>query len=53
MIKQHPNITIKQLSEGMALSEKTIKNKLALLKKEGLIVRVGSKTLGYWKIIGE
>ena len=26
MIKQHPNITIKRLSEGMALSEKTIKN---------------------------
>ena len=53
MIKQHPNITIKRLSEGMALSEKTIKNRLALLKKEGLIVRVGSKTSGYWKIVGE
>ena len=53
MIKQHPNITIKLLNEGMALSEKTIKNRLALLKKEGLIVRVGSKTSGYWKIVGE
>ena len=53
IIKQHPNITIKLLSEGMALSEKTIKNRLALLKKEGIIVRVGSKTSGYCKIVGE
>ena len=53
MIKQNPDITIKQLSEDLVLSEKTIKNRLALLKKAGLIVRVGSKTSGYWKVVGE
>ena len=34
-------------------SEKTIKNRLALLKKDGFIVRVGSKTSGYWEVIGK
>ena len=51
LIMQNPSITIKQLSEDLALSEKTIKNRLALLKKEGFIVRVGSKTSGYWEVI--
>ena len=50
---QNPSITIKQLSEDLALSEKTIKNRLAQLKKEGFIVRVGSKTSGYWEVIGK
>ena len=53
LIMQNPSITIKQLSEDLALSEKTIKNRLALLKKEGFIVRVGSKTSGYWEVAGE
>ena len=52
LIMQNPNITIKQLSEDLALSEKTIKNRLTLLKKEGFIVRVGSKTSGYWEVVG-
>ena len=51
LIMQNPSITIKQLSEDLALSEKTIKNRLALLKKEGFIVRVGSKTSGYWEVM--
>lgn len=52
LIIQNPNITIKELSETLGLSEKTIKNRLALLKKEGIIVRVGSKTSGYWEVVG-
>lgn len=51
LIMQNPSITIKQLSEDLALSEKTIKNRLALLKKGGFIVRVGSKTSGYWEVM--
>ncbi len=52
LIIQNPNITIKELSETLGLSEKTIKNRLALLKKEGIIVRVGSRTSGYWEVVG-
>ena len=50
---QNPNITIKQLSEDLALSERTVNNRLNLLKKVGFIVRVGSKTSGYWEVAGE
>ena len=53
LIMQNPNITIKQLSEDLALSERTVNNRLNLLKKEGFIVRVGSKTSGYWEVAGE
>ena len=51
LIMQNPNITIKQLSEDLALSEKTIKNRLALLNNDVFIVRVGSKTSGYWEVM--
>jgi DNA-binding Lrp family transcriptional regulator len=50
---QNPNITIKQLSEDLVLSERTVNNRLNLLKKEGFIVRVGSKTSVYWEVVGE
>ncbi|MCI1681283.1 MAG: putative DNA binding domain-containing protein [Bacteroides sp.] len=50
MIIQNPNITIEQLSEKLSLSERTIKNRLSLLKKEGFIIRAGSKTKGYWVV---
>ena len=53
LIIQNPNITIKQLSEDLSLSERTVNNRLNLLKKEGFIVRVGSKTSGYWEVIGK
>ena len=51
LIIQNPNITIKQLSEDLDLSERTVNNRLILLKKEGFIVRVGSKTSGYWEVV--
>ena len=52
LIIQNPNITIKELSETLGLSEKTIKNRLALLKKEGIIVRVGNNRTGHWEVVG-
>ena len=53
LIMQNPNIIIKQLSEELDLSERTINNRLIVLKKEGFIVRVGSKTSGYWEVVGK
>lgn len=46
-------MTVKQLSEALGLSEKTIKLRLTLLKKEGIIIRVGNNRAGYWKIVNE
>ena len=53
LIMQNPKMTVKQLSEALALSEKTIKLRLTLLKKEGIIIRVGNNRAGYWKIVNE
>ena len=50
-IIQDPYITIGQLSEVLKLSERTIKNRIALLKREGLITRIGSRTSGYWEVV--
>ena len=49
-IIQDPYITIGQLSEVLKLSERTIKNRIVLLKREGLITRIGSRTSGYWVV---
>jgi len=49
-IKKNPYITIRELSETLALSERTIKNHLAMLKKTELIIRIGSDKTGYWEI---
>ena len=53
LIMQNPKMTVKQLSEALGLSEKTIKLRLTLLKKEGIIIRVGNNRAGYWKIVNE
>ena len=45
-------MTVKQLSKALGLSEKTIKIRLTLLKKEGIIVRVGNNRTGYWEVVG-
>ena len=51
LILQNPNITVKQLSEALGLSERSVKNRMTLLKKEGIIVRVGNNRTGYWKVV--
>ena len=51
LILQNPNITVKQLSEALGVSERSVKNRMTLLKKEGIIVRVGNNRTGYWKVV--
>ena len=46
-IIENPDITIRELNETLALSERTIKNHLAILKKAGFISRVGSDKTGH------
>ncbi len=49
-IRNNPNITIPGLAEKVKLGKTTIDKSLAILKKEGLIERVGSNKTGYWHI---
>lgn len=49
-IMENPSVTIEQLVAILSLSDRTIKNHISILKKENIIVRVGSKKTGYWEI---
>lgn len=49
-IRLNPNATIVELSEKLSLSESATKKHIALLKKAGVIKRVGGKTYGHWEI---
>ena len=50
LIRDNPNITIKQIMLETNLSEPGVKKNLKILKEENIIERVGSKKGGYWKI---
>lgn len=52
-IKFQPKSTLAEMSRELGISERSIKNHIAVLKKEGFIERVGGKTYGYWKIIDD
>lgn len=52
-IKFQPKSTLAEMSRELGISERSIKNHIAVLKKEGFIERVGGKTYGYWKILGD
>ena len=48
-IVANPTITIQELSKQLTLSEKTINQDLAALKKLGAIKRVGGLKFGHWE----
>ncbi len=52
-IKFQPKSTLAEMSRELGISERSIKNHIAVLKKEGFIERVGGKTYGYWKILDD
>ncbi|GHT61918.1 hypothetical protein AGMMS50239_13910 [Bacteroidia bacterium] len=50
LMKQNPNITIRQLIELIGIKERAIINNINKLKKSGLLERIGADKGGYWKI---
>gem|GEM_PF-5427712 len=50
IIKETPEITIKELAELTELTVKGIEWNIEQLKAKGLLERVGSDKEGYWKI---
>ena len=50
-LKNKNNITQKELSEKTGMSLRTLKRNIDMLKKDGYIIRVGSKKTGYWRIL--
>ncbi len=49
-IKNNPNILILEMAKKFTVSERTIERYLKKLKEKGIITRIGSNKLGYWKI---
>lgn len=50
-IRNNPNVTNKQLSIIIGISETAIENNIRILRENNIIERIGSKKTGYWRII--
>jgi len=50
ILVEKPEATYDELSEALGVSPATIKRRLAALKKEGRVQRLGSKKAGSWKV---
>jgi len=48
MMKDNERITLKVMSEQLGLSDTTVKRNIAVLRKEGIISRMGSTRAGKW-----
>lgn len=53
LIRDNPNIIIKQLAIKTGLSEPEIKKNLKQLKDKEIIRRIGSNKKGYWEILND
>lgn len=51
-IKENPYATINEIHNALNISERTVKNHIALLRDK-FIKRIGSDTKGHWEIIGQ
>ena len=50
LLKKNGNLTRKELSEQMGLSDSGVKKILSSLRNDGFIERVGANKNGYWKV---
>lgn len=50
-LRNNPNVTNKQLSIIIGISETAIENNIRILRENKIIERKGSKKTGFWKII--
>lgn len=50
LIKNNPSITSLAISEELNISTKAVEKQISILRKQGIIERVGSKKAGYWKL---
>ena len=49
MLKDDGRQTSVHLAECIGISERMVKKYISLLKKHGLLTRIGSNKTGYWK----
>ena len=51
IIKQNPNLTIKEIADAMDKEYNSAEVAVRSLRKKGIIKRAGSRKSGYWEII--
>ena len=51
ILSANPAFSARAISEKVPVSERTIENDLAVLKKYGLIRRIGGRKEGYWQVL--
>ena len=49
-IRVNPKITQIDLAERIGVAYRTLKRKMDEMKKSGIIMRIGGKRYGHWKI---
>lgn len=50
LLRSDNHLTTAQMSETLGVSDRMVRNHLAVLKENGLIMRVGSNKTGHWEI---
>lgn len=51
LIDHKPELTVKEIGNKLNISLATVQRRLASLQSEGELLRVGSKKVGYWKVL--
>lgn len=50
-MKSNPTITIPQIAQAIGITERTVQRQIALLKKQGFLIRLRSDKSGEWRVI--
>ena len=50
ILRRQPHATAKMIAEMTQLSSRQVERILAKLKKDGVLIRRGSRTNGWWEI---
>jgi ATP-dependent DNA helicase RecG len=51
LISRKPCISKREIAEKISISTTAVDKNIAMLKKRGLIKRIGSAKSGYWEIV--
>ncbi len=53
LIKTAPGISAEELASSIGISSRAVEKQLAVLKKNGLLKRVGPAKGGHWEVVIE
>lgn len=51
-LAENHNTTTKEIAQAIGQTERAVKYKIASLKKQGIVTRIGTNRSGHWEIIG-